>query len=169
MAGGHVWSGCVVSAHPGRNAGGLVRISPRADVRLCRDDGRLFLARLAFGTLDGTSASRPRRSMAGSCDPYDSGTGTRSGKALRGGNDGARLARERTLARLFDLLHACEYRRRARPDHRLVCPEATGPGYRKCVSRCGLQRLPDVLDHTFLVSGARTIGRTEGCEPFDCD
>ena len=129
----------------------------------------LFSARVALGTLDGASAPRAFRQVAGAGNPARAGAGTGSGEAVRSRHDGPRIERKRSLARLFDLLHHCEYRRRARPHHRLAGAEATGAGHRECVSRGGGQRLPDVLDDAAFLPGADAVRRGEGGERFGSD
>ena len=96
----------LVPAGAGRDARGPLRFSPRADVCLSRHDRRLFSPGFTFGALDAGDAPGARRQVAGVRHPDDSGARARGGKALRGGNDGARFGGERPLHRLFNLLHA---------------------------------------------------------------
>src|SRR6204780_837 len=100
--------------------------------------------------------------MAGPCNTNDSGTRTRRCEAVRGRDNGACVERERSLARVFDLLHAGEYWRCAWAHRRLACAKAVGVGNGKRVPCSRSQRFPDVLDYAILLSRAWTLWRTEG-------
>ena len=77
---------------------------------------RLFSAGFAFRALDAGRAPGARRQVAGVCHPDDSGARAGGGQTLRGGNHRARFGGERSLHRLFNLLHDREYRWHAGPD-----------------------------------------------------
>ena len=64
-------------AGAGRDAGGPLRFSPRADVCLSRHDRRLFSPGFTFGALDAGGAPGARRQVAGVRHPDGSGARTR--------------------------------------------------------------------------------------------
>src|SRR6202046_3404546 len=141
----------MLSADPGWHARRPLRIPPRTDVRLFGDDRWLLSSRFACCALDGIAAARDGGQVAGVSDPDDSGIGTWRSETVRGGDNGASVERKRPVARVFDLLHAGQYRRRAWSHRGMARTKAARLGNHERVSCGRAQRFPDVLDDPFLL------------------
>ena len=88
-----------------------------------------------------------------------SGAGSGMVKAVRGGNDRARVRRKCPVAWLFDLLHAGECRRRDWAADGLADSQEIGIGNsRRFSHRCG-QRVPDVLGGVSSIANPNARGR----------
>ena len=152
----------LVPAYSRRHSCRPLRLPPRPHGRLPNYGRRIFPARFACRPVDAALATRAHRQMARVHHPDDSRAGSGRREAMRRRNHRARVQRKRPLDRLFDLLHARQYRRRDRPVHGFCCAQTDGLGRRKCLSSGIAQRVPDVLGHALLLSRATALRRRKG-------
>src|SRR5579863_5341402 len=107
--------------------------------------------------MDGAAAKGRRRYVAGINGPADSVARSGIGETVRGGHDGASFHGKRSVAGLFDLLHAGEHRRRAGSADGVGGAAKTGMGNPECFPNSRAERVFDVLGDPAFFSRAWTV------------
>src|ERR1700730_392277 len=151
-----VWRPGVVSRRIWRNISRSLGFPAIAFAGVFHFKRLVFSAGLTGFVVARASASRGSTVVAGGFCIDAACVGNCASQTLRGGNNGARVKRERSLHRLLHLLHAGEYRRCSRAVHGVLGTPTHAGGKR--ISRGGVKRIPDVF------CGSVALQRTSAIE-----